>query len=172
MLTDLFFLLPLAIPPTVLGLGMIRTWNRPSLEWLMESALILLVAYCAQFVPFVVAPVASSMARVSPQLEEAGLLSGLGWSSRIRAILLPAVWPGVAAGWLLAFAFSLDEVGASILLAPPDSEVLAVRIYNLSHYGATEMVGGLCLVVLGVVGVALLGYALLLRWCRQRYPAV
>jgi ABC-type Fe3+ transport system permease subunit len=166
-LADLFFLLPLALPPTVLGIGLIRLWNRPPVAALMDSAAIVVLAYCAQFVPFVAATAASAVASVPPELEEAALVSGMGWWSRARVILVPLVWRGLAAGWILAFALCLDEVGASILVHPPDGETLAVRIYNLSHYDAAEMVGGLCLVVLAIVAVPVLGYALL---ARRRHP--
>lgn len=164
---DLFFLLPLALPPTVLGIGLIRLWNRPPVAALMESPAIVVLAYCAQFVPFVTVTATSAIAGVAPELEEAGLVSGIGWWSRLRVILAPLVWRGLAGGWILAFALCLDEVGASILVYPPDGESLAVRIYNLSHYDAAEMVGGLCLLVLAIVAVPLTAYALLIRRRRR-----
>ncbi len=164
---DLFFLLPLALPPTVLGIGLIRLWNRPPVAALMDSAAIVVLAYCAQLVPFVAVTAASAVAGVAPELEEAALVSGMGWGMRVRVILVPLVWRGLAAGWILAFALCLDEVGASILVQPPDGESLAVRIYNLSHYDAAEMVGGLCLVVLAIVAVPALGLALLSRRRRR-----
>lgn len=160
---ELCFLLPLAIPPTVLGIGMIRTWNRPAFAGLMESPAILVVAYVAELLPFAVAASASAMVGVEPRLEEAGLLAGWSWWARMRRIVLPASWPALLAGWLVVFAFAIDEVGASILVQPPDAENLAIRIYNLTHYDAQETVSALCLLVLAIVAVPLMGGALVLR---------
>jgi len=153
---ELLFLLPLALSPTVLGIGLIRLWNRPYLEGVLETTAVLLLVYVGQLVPFTAVPATASLAGVPRALEEAGMLSGMGWLQRMRLLLLPLAWRGVAVGWLLAFALSLDEVGASILVQPPDGETLAVRIYNLSHYGAAESVGALCLIVLAIVAVPLL----------------
>jgi iron(III) transport system permease protein len=164
---DFLFLLPLAFSPTVIGIGLIRTWNQPVSAWLMESTLILVVAYSAQFVPFATVPAASALTGVPRRLEEAGLLARMGWWRRVRYLLLPLTLPTLAAAWVLIFALCLDEVGASILVQPPDGEVLAVRIYNLSHYDATEMVGALCLIVLALVAVALVTYGLLTRMRRR-----
>lgn len=152
---ELLVLLPLALCPTVLGIGLIELWNRPVLEGVLETTAVLLLVYVAQLVPFTAVPVSASLAGVPRELEEAGMLSGMGWLRRMRLILLPLAWRGVAVGWLLTFALSIDEVGASILVQPPDGETLAVRIYNLSHYGAAESVGALCLIVLGIVAIPL-----------------
>ncbi len=151
---DLVFFLPLAFAPTTLGIGMIRLWNHPHTEWLMASPAIIVLAFCGQFAPFATAPIAAAMARIPRQLEEAAWLAGMGWPARARHVLLPLAGPGIVAGWLLTFSLCLDEIGASILVLPPDSETLAVRIYNLSHYDARETVAGLCLLVLLILAVA------------------
>lgn len=160
---ELLFLLPLALPPTVLGIGMIRLWNRPGLAPVLETTAVLALAYCGQLVPFATVAASSSLSGVPTAQEEAGLLAGMGWLRRARHLLLPRVWPALAVGWVLVFALALSEVGASILVLPPDGETLAVRIYNLSHYGAADTVGALCLLVLALVLVPLAAFGALLR---------
>jgi iron(III) transport system permease protein len=47
-------------------------------------------------------------------------------------------------------------LGVSLLVAPPGQATLSMRVYNLLHYGATDLVSGMSLIVMaiGLVGVA------------------
>ena len=42
-------------------------------------------------------------------------------------------------------ALSIAELSASILVVPPGVTTLAIRIFNLMHYGVEDRLGGLCL---------------------------
>ena len=65
----------------------------------------------------------------------------------------------LALAWLVVFVFSLGEFGVSLLVVPPGQATLPIRVYNLMHYGATDIVAALSLVALGLAaaGVALFG---------------
>ena len=70
--------------------------------------------------------------------------------------------PAIMITLLVVFLFSLGEVGASLLVAPPGEATLPMRIYNLLHYGATDTVFALSLVIL-MVAAAVCGAVLVLR---------
>jgi iron(III) transport system permease protein len=168
LVSGLFYLLPLAITPTVLGIGMIRAWNHPALWWLTEGPAILLVACVAQFIPYAVAPQAASLSQLAVEQEEAGVVSGMGWWTRVRRILFLLTWPGFVAAWVLVFSLCLDEVGASILVLPAGIETLGVRIYNLAHYSATDVVAGLCVIVLLISLVPFVAYLAIMKATPRR----
>ena len=158
-LTDLYYLLPVAVPATVLGIGLIRTWNHPDLGWVVNGVAILILAYCGRLVSFAVAPVAASLATVPREIEDAGRMSGMSAAIRTWRLHRPLSRSGLAVAWLLCFCLCLDEVGASILVLPPGIETLAVRIYNLTHYDDTEIVAGLCcIIVLLIAGASLFAW--------------
>ncbi|MBT5642394.1 hypothetical protein HOJ44_04675 [Candidatus Bathyarchaeota archaeon] len=73
-------------------------------------------------------------------------------------VKLPLQMQGITAAALILFAFSLGELGATLLVVPPGSETLTIRIFNYLHYGGSEEVAGLCL-VMAVVMMTLSGLA-------------
>jgi iron(III) transport system permease protein len=56
--------------------------------------------------------------------------------------------PSLIAAFSAVFALSATELGAAVLLAPPGKNTLTMKIYNYLHYGASETVAVLCLIML------------------------
>ena len=144
-------LIPFAIPATVLGIGMIKVWNRPITDVIYGSSLIIILGYVAHFIPFTVRITSSALKQVSPHLEEAGFLITNSWIRVIWKIVLPLMRPGLLAAFFIGFILSLGELGTTLLIMPPGKTTLPVKIYNLMHYGAEQMVAALCLVLIGII---------------------
>ena len=83
-------------------------------------------------------------------------------------VRLPLLTPGLLAALCVAFALTLGELGATLIVAPPGQQTLTMRIYNYLHYGASDTVAGLCLAMAaGTVVAAAAGAALLAAWSRR-----
>jgi iron(III) transport system permease protein len=52
------------------------------------------------------------------------------------------------AGFFIAFILSLGELGTTLLVIPPGRETIPIKIYNLMHYGADQLVAALCLILI------------------------
>ncbi|MBU4234467.1 MAG: iron ABC transporter permease [Proteobacteria bacterium] len=152
---DLVSFLPLAIPGTILGVGLIRVWNHPATGFLYGSAAILLVAYLAQFSSFALRCLVPSMHQISPRLEDSYLIYRRGWLRRQVHIVGPLARNGMSAAWILVFVLCLGELGSTLLIIPPGMETLSLRIYNLLHYGAHEIVAALSVILLSLTLVPL-----------------
>jgi iron(III) transport system permease protein len=82
-------------------------------------------------------------------------------------VVLPLMAPGLAAAAAAVFALTAGELGATLIVTPPGRATLTLRIYNFLHYGASDMVGGLCLVMTGLVmGAGVLGVLVVAAWSR------
>ena len=145
---DMFFFAPLALPATVLGIGLIYVWNRPATQVVYTGAGILVIAYAARFVPFSLQAVLSGLRQVGPGLREAAWLYQGSWWKRTLAVDLPLCLPSIMAGWSIAFILCMSELGATLLVIPPGRGTIALKIYNLMHYGANQMVAALSLVLI------------------------
>ncbi len=156
LVVDFLSLLPFSIPPTVLGVGLIRLWNRPETSFVYGSLLILLIAFTARFIPFVIQSVALTLKQLDPGLEEASEILEPSGMRRLGRVLLPLTSKGILVGWFLAFAFSLGELGALVLVVPPGVELLSLRIYSLLHYGAEGIVAALSVALVAMALVPLL----------------
>ena len=149
-LLDLFNYAPLALPATVLGIGLIYVWNRPATQFIYGGAMILVIAYAARFVPFSLQAVSAGMRQIGPGLREAARLYQGAWWKRTLAVDIPLCLPALVAAWSIAFILCMSELGATLLVIPPGMGTIALKIYNLMHYGANQMVAALSIVLIAV----------------------
>ncbi|MCP4020518.1 MAG: iron ABC transporter permease, partial [Desulfobacteraceae bacterium] len=147
---DILFFAPLAIPATVLGIGMIYVWNRPATQFIYGSAGILIIAYAARFIPFALRAVTAGFHQIGPSLREAGQLYEGRWYKRAMKIDIPLSLPSITAGWALVFIFCMSELAATLLVIPPGMGTVSLKLYTLMHYGANQMVAALSLVLIGI----------------------
>ncbi len=136
-----------AVPGSVLGIGMIRLWNRPATELVYGTSAIVLLAYLARFGPICGRLLVPSVTQVSPDLEEAARVAGIGWLRRFAAVVVPQVAPGLAAVFLIGFALCAGELGSTILVAPPGSETLPMRVFSVLANSPIAPVAALCVVM-------------------------
>ena len=69
-------------------------------------------------------------------------------------IILPQLKASAATVFILVFVCCFSELSATLLLVPPGRETIAVKIYNLMHYGAEDMVASLCLFIIMVMAIS------------------
>ncbi len=156
-LSWLVCVLPLAVPAPVTGIALIYLWNQPWLDWGYGTPLMLVVAHVARILPFGIYAAASQVRHIDPLLAEAASLPDVSRWRRFLWVHAPMMAPAIAITSLIVFVLSLGELGASLLVAPPGEATLPMRIYNLLHYGATDTVSALSLVILLVAGAACAG---------------
>jgi iron(III) transport system permease protein len=142
---DLFCFAPLALPATVMGIGIIYVWNRPATQMVYTSAAILVIVYAARFVPFSLRAVVAGMQQIGPAMRDAAMLYQRQWVRRLLKIELPLSMPGLIAGWCMAFILCMSELGATLLVVPAGMGTISLKIYTLMHYGANQMVAALSL---------------------------
>lgn len=159
-LADLAMIVLFAVPSTVVGVGLIGLWNRPSLAVYGTQAMVAL-AYLARFIPVAALMLAASVRQVPVSLEEAAALSGASWWRVFTRIVLPQIKTGIAAAWVVAFIFAFGELGATMLVAPPGESTLPVRIYTLIANTSSSEVAALALMQVCVILVPLVLLGLL-----------
>jgi len=156
--------IPFALPPIILGIGMIKLWNRPALDWLYGTSLIVILGYVAHFIPFTVRAVYSNLQQLNPRLVEAALLAHPGRLLLTGKIVLPLLRNGLLTGFFIAFILAMGELGVTLLVIPPGTATIPVKIYNFMHYGAEATVAALCLILLALQLLFAGGLLMLGRW--------
>jgi putrescine transport system permease protein len=89
-------------------------------------------------------------------IEEAALDLGARPLKVFMMITLPVISPSIAAGWLLAFTLSLDDVILASFLSGPGSTTLPMLIFSSVRFGVSPEINALaslivCLVAIGVL---------------------
>lgn len=110
----------------------------------------LLLAHITFCLPFVVITVYSRLKGFDLRMLEAARDLGAGEGVIFRRILFPLALPAIAAGWLLSFTLSLDDVIVSSFVTGPGYEVLPLRIYSMVKVGISPEVNALATLMLAV----------------------
>jgi molybdate transport system permease protein len=147
-------LLPLVLPPTVLGYVLLQVLGRagPVGGFLERSFGIRLVfngvgAVIASGVaafPMFLVPARSAIESVDPAFEDAARLLGRGEWSVFASVTLPLAWRGLVAGAVLAFARALGDFGATLMVAgdiPGRTRTASLAIYDAVYVGDTSRAG-------------------------------
>ena len=151
-LADLTFVALFSIPSTVIGVGLISLWNRPGpLGALYGTDAMLVLGYMARFLPVAALGMAAVVRQVPASHEEAAATAGAGWAHTITRIVLPQVFTGLIAVWVVVFVLAFGELGASILIAPPGETTLPIRIYTLIANAPPAQVAALALLQAAVI---------------------
>jgi ABC-type Fe3+ transport system permease subunit/DNA-binding beta-propeller fold protein YncE len=142
--------LPFLIPGVLLGIGLITAFNRPWFSIFYQSAGIVILAFVIRYLALGWTGVAHALAIVDPDLTDSARLAGATRWQLLRHIQWPQIAPQVAAAWYIVFLLCLWDVESMILVVPPGGETLALRIFNLLHYGHNAQVNALCLTLLAL----------------------
>jgi molybdate transport system permease protein len=149
---EAFFMLPLVLPPTVLGYGILVAAGRrsPLGSWLREHldyTIIFswhgaVVASAVVALPLVLKSASAAFAGVDRSLEAAAKTLRQSPLSVFLRVTLPLAWPGILAGTLLAFARAMGEFGASLMVAgsiPKQTQTLSMAIYDAVQSGHDDL---------------------------------
>ncbi|MCP4217087.1 MAG: iron ABC transporter permease [bacterium] len=144
-----------AVPSTVVGIGLIKFFNTPALSFIYSGAGILIFGYLSRFIFITEKLVANAIKQVPTSLEEAAETMGASFSQRTRRILLPLISKGLFAAFLIGFIFIIGELGTTILVYPPGTSVMSVKVYTIMANAPQKLVSAMSLVVLLVTLSAL-----------------
>ncbi len=123
----------------------------------------LLIAHITFCLPFVVVTVYTRLNGFDVKMLEAAKDLGAGEWVILKKIILPLAKPAVAAGWLLSFTLSLDDVIISSFVTGPTYEILPLKIYSMVKVGISPEVNALATVMLVVSLVLVVASQLLAR---------
>jgi len=144
---EVIALLPMALPAIALGVGLIRTWNRPApASWVYDGPAIVVAAFSARFLVFAHTSANAGLVAQSPDLEDAARIAGISPWRRMWSIAAPVAAPSIASAALLVFLFSMRELDA-IVLIPQGNRSVLFRIYNAIHFNRPQFVAALSLVL-------------------------
>ena len=167
-LLEAVFMLPMVLPPTVVGYGILVLAGRrsPLGAWLREHfdySIIFswhgaVVASAVVALPLVLKSASAAFSGVDRSLEAAASTLRQSPLSVFLRVTLPLAWPGILAGTLLAFARAMGEFGASLMVAgsiPQQTQTLSMAIYDASQAGQDDL-ALLLVLVTSAVSIAVL----------------
>jgi len=135
--------MPLVLPPTVLGFYLLLAFspNNAFGQWLDTSLGLrlvfsfegLVIGSLLYSLPFMVHPIQSGFANLSPSLKEAAYILGKSRWVTLRRVLLPNIRPSLLTGIVLSFAHTIGEFGVVLMIGgniPGQTKVASITIYD------------------------------------------
>jgi molybdate transport system permease protein len=142
-LIEAFVMLPLVLPPTVLGFYLLMAFSPESglgaaLAALLGEPLVftfsgILIASLIVNLPFAVQPIQRAFESIAPNVREAAFVSGLSSLDTLRLVELPLAWPGIVSAIALVIAHTLGEFGVILMIGgsiPGETRVMSIAIYD------------------------------------------
>lgn len=144
---------PLMIPAVVLGVGMLRFLSLFGLQGTFGG---LVLSHAVVIGPYVLRMVLAAVSGLDANLDRAAVSLG---ASRLRAfwrVTVPGLLGGIAAGWILAFVSSFDELTVTIFVSSPQVTPLAVRLFSHIAETTDPLVASVSVIIMGLTLVLLI----------------
>jgi iron(III) transport system permease protein len=135
-------------PGILLGITVVEWLNRPGLEWLSRTGIIVVTLLAVRHIALARAVCRTALGSVDSLLLDAGRLEGATGLTLFRCVTWPQIARAVAGAGYLIYLFCLWDVESILMVVPPGGETLALRVFNLLHYGHNSHVNALCVLLL------------------------
>jgi putrescine transport system permease protein len=156
---------PLVMPEVITGLSLLLLFVALDAErgfWTVTFA------HTTLTMCFVAVVVQSRLGGLDRSLEEAAMDLGCDPVRAFAAVTLPLIAPAIAAGWMLAFTLSLDDLVIASFTTGPGSETLPIRIYSEVRLGVKPEINAICTLVIALITVVIVVASLASKLSGQR----
>ena len=166
---DWVLLLVFAIPSTVFGISLIRFYNQQALGMIYAGPAIILIAYMGRF-SFIAAKLTGNALRQIPaSLDEAARIAGISATARLTKILIPLMLPTFFTAFITGFIFSLGELGTTIMVYPPGTEIMPIKVFTIMANAPQALTSAMTLIVLLITLLLITVFFLLMRPLMKRF---
>ena len=155
--------MPLILPEIVVAVATLLLFVSLGIKLGLTAMILAHTAFC---VPFAYLPIRARLEGISGTYEEAAQDLYANRFRTFRRVTLPLLWPGVMAGFTLAFVTSLDDFLTSFFLAGPGTTTLPVYIFSAIRAGITPEINAISAVML-IVSVLLVSLSFFLGRLRR-----
>lgn len=174
---EAIFMLPLVLPPTVVGFGLLYLFGKNGIigrilldlfdfQVVFTWYAVILAAVVVSF-PLMYQSASAAFKQYNQNIENAAFTMGASKWRVFWTISFPLAWPGLLAGLVLTFARALGEFGATLMLAgyiPNVTDTIPLAIYFAVESGDLDRAK------FWVIVIVLLGFSaiLWLNWWSKR----
>jgi len=144
---------PLVMPEVITGLSLLLLFVAVGFDRGFWTVTLAHISFSMCFVAVVVQ---SRLLTFDRSLEEAALDLGATPMKAFFLVTLPIIFPAVAAGWMLAFTLSLDDLVIASFTTGPGATTLPMRIYSQVRLGVTPEINAISTIMIGVVTIGVL----------------
>jgi len=129
-LIDALSFLPIAIPGTLIGVGLIYVYLTINIIPVYGTIWIIAIAYSTNYLSFGSRATHGVMLQFHSDLEDAARTCGARWLRTMRRIIVPLAFPVIAAVWIWVLAHAMRELTSALMLQGADNTTLPVLLWG------------------------------------------
>lgn len=148
---------PLVMPEVITGLSLLLLFISIGMD---RGQMTIILAHTTFSMCYVSVVVSSRLVSFDKSLEEAALDLGASPWQAFRLVTLPIIFPAVAAGWLLAFTLSLDDLVIAQFVSGPAATTLPMRIFSEVRLGVSPKINALSTILISLVALGVIAASL------------
>jgi len=151
---------PLVMPEVITGLSLLLLFVAFDVDrgfWTIS------IAHTTLTLCFVTVIVQSRLVSFDRSLEEAAMDLGCPPLKTFLTITLPLILPAIAAGWMLAFSLSLDDLVIASFTTGPGATTLPIRIYSEVRLGVKPEINAVCTIMIALVAIGTIAASLMAK---------
>jgi putrescine transport system permease protein len=157
---------PLVMPEVITGLSLLLLFVALNLD---RGFWTVVLAHTTLAMCFVTVIVQSRLLDFDRSVEEAAMDLGCPPFKTFVIVTLPLILPAIAAGWMLAFSLSLDDLVIASFTTGPGATTLPMRIYSEVRLGVKPEINAVCTIMIAVVALGTITASLMAkRGARRR----
>ncbi len=152
-LLDQLSFLPYLMPSIALGSIFLALFavSRGPIPSLYGTFWLLMIACVVSYLPYAVKAGIGAMMQIGPELEEAAIMAGASWWTRMRRIIFPVQKSSYFSGMLLPFISVTRELSLLILLVTPATQLAATITLRYTDRGWYPYTNGMVLLLIVIV---------------------
>lgn len=152
---DYLSALPLALSGTVLGIGLMISFNGGFLP-LAGTGAIIVVAYLIRRLPFGIRNASSTLYNIPNSIEDASISLGVPPLRSFFKVVFPLMLPSIAAAAVLVWTTTVAELSASVVVYSAGQETMPIQIFRLIDSNLMAQASAYGLVLVGVILIPIL----------------
>jgi putrescine transport system permease protein len=155
-----FIYAPLVMPEVITGLSLLLLFVAVDID---RGFWTVVIAHTTVTMCFVTVVVQARLLDFDINLEEAAMDLGCPPLKAFLTVTLPLIFPAIAAGWLLAFTLSLDDLVIASFTTGPGATTLPLRIYSEVRLGVKPEINAICTIMIAIVAFGVVTASLMFK---------
>jgi len=166
---DICLLTAFVLPSLAAGVAWINFYNRKNLLLIYSGMSILMIAYVGKYAYIASRIIANSLKQYPVSLEEAARLQQSNSFELWTKIIIPLNFRAISTAFLISFVFIVGELGMSIMLYPPGTELLSVKVFTLMANAPLALTASMLVWVLIYLSLSVSFFYLIIRLLAKLY---
>ena len=142
--------LPMVLPEVIIGISMVIFFSGIKIPLGLFTVFAAHTTFC---LPFVFLMVNARLDEFDYSIVEASHDLGATELQTLFKVVVPAIMPGITAGFLMAITMSLEDFVITFFVSGPGSTTLPLYVYSMIRFGVSPVINSLSVIMIAVTCV-------------------